>query len=442
MKRKVNIIYEVNNREYDNCVLLRQELKRRGFEARIFNKTEDVILSNRDAISIIPNSYRKEDLDHYRYTFNMKNNLTVVYPCEQVINHQLPEYFDYSENNPVKALPHLCWGEDYHHFITELDFKTEFKPIVGALQLDFCRHQFKDLYFNKEELSKKFNLPLNKKWVLFISDFVFVSDMMTERIIGFGDAPEELLRTQHKGEVLTSDTILQWFEKFLIENNDYVLIYRKHPLEMITDNVLNMQKKYPEQFFLICDLNIKEWIFNCDCITTWNSTATIECFAAERKICLLRPYDLYDTVRIKEYPFFENFNSAKDYKQFVTQVKLAGCDYTQEFIDEVNKLYSIEETPAFIRVADAIENLEKHWEKPLLEKRYFFKKWSYYLKNLMLLKIFIKKVYQFLYSNFGFDLSVQTESKRGIKEWNASVDNKKHDKEFSRKIDGILKQYF
>ena len=117
---RVNIVYELNNREFNHCVLLQREMIRRGYDARIYNKTESMVLSNKESITIIPNSYRKGDVDYYRYVFNTRNHLVVVYPCEQINNHQLPEFFDHSPGNPVKKLPHLCWGDDYYHFIQSL----------------------------------------------------------------------------------------------------------------------------------------------------------------------------------------------------------------------------------------------------------------------------------------------------------------------------------
>ena len=35
---QVNIVYEVNNREFNNCVLLQRELVRRGHKVNIYNK--------------------------------------------------------------------------------------------------------------------------------------------------------------------------------------------------------------------------------------------------------------------------------------------------------------------------------------------------------------------------------------------------------------------
>ena len=86
---RVNIVYELNNREFNHCVLLQREMIRRGYDARIYNKTESMVLSNKESITIIPNSYRKGDVDYYRYVFNTRNHLVVVYPCEQINNHQL-----------------------------------------------------------------------------------------------------------------------------------------------------------------------------------------------------------------------------------------------------------------------------------------------------------------------------------------------------------------
>ena len=89
------IVYEMNNREFYNCVLLERALIKKGHKVKICNKTEDINLFKSYDITIIPNSYRSSDVDFYRYVFNTKNKIIVVYPCEQVTNHKLPDFYDY-----------------------------------------------------------------------------------------------------------------------------------------------------------------------------------------------------------------------------------------------------------------------------------------------------------------------------------------------------------
>lgn len=439
---RVNIVYELNNREFNNCLLLQRELIRRGFDARIYNKTESIVLSSKESVTIIPNSYRKEDVDYYRYVFNVRNNLVVVYPCEQINNHQLPEFFDHSPSNPVKKLPHLCWGEDYYQFIKSLGFDMTYSKITGATHLDFCRREFRKLFYSKSELGELFHIPAEKKWILFISDFVHAGRAMTVQLIKSGDAKKSVLMAKHELEKKTCREILNWFARFLDGHEDYIVIYRKHPAEMITDEVLDVVKKYKGRMYAISDLSIKEWIFSCDSIAAWYSTAAVECFAAKKKIMLLRPCEFTRESKMAEYPFYLGFHKIRDYQDFESMALNGGWEYPQDTIDKICGLYSMEEKPSFQRAADAVEQIVSEW-KPKEEERWFFcKRWLFCLKRLLPLKVIIKKLYQLLYVYLGIDFSSQSDSTCAVLEWKASADNKGKAKKLSVQIDEILDAEF
>ena len=439
---RVNIVYELNNREFNHCVLLQREMIRRGYDARIYNKTESMVLSNKESITIIPNSYRKGDVDYYRYVFNTRNHLVVVYPCEQINNHQLPEFFDHSPGNPVKKLPHLCWGDDYYHFIQSLGYDMTYSKITGAMHLDFCRKEFRSLFCSRSELGERFHIPAEKKWILFISDFVHGSRVMTAQLIKSGDAKKNILMAKHELEKKTCREILNWFARFLDGHEDYIVIYRKHPAEMITEETLDVIKRYEGRMYAISDLSIKEWIFNCDHIATWYSTAVVECFAADRKIMLLRPYGFTEESKMKEYSFYREFHKIRDYQDFETVVLNGGCEYPQDTIHKICGLYCTEEKPSFQKVADAIEQIASEWKIGEQERWFFCKRWFYCLRKFLPLKIVIKKLYQLLYVRLGIDLSSQSDSRYAVLELKASADNKGKVKELCVQIDEILNAQF
>ena len=439
---RINIVYEVNHREYNNCLLLQRELKRRGYDARIYNKTEDIVLfGNSKSITVIPNSYNTEDINHYRYTFNTKNELMIVYPCEQVTNHIMPDTFDYTENNLAKKYPHLCWSEDYYEFLNTLGYDMKFSSVVGAIQLDYCRPEFKDFYLSREEIARKFELDENKKWILFISDFVLDNELKYQSMLKSKVISKNVLDERRNHERASAKMILEWFDTFLSTHKEYILIYRKHPVEALSETIVKFQKNKPNQVYLISEYSIKDWIMNVDRITTWNSTSSVECYGAKKKIHLLRPIPFDENKGIKEYPFFRSFYHIDCYETFEKNLDTDNMSYSSEAIKEINKLYSIEEIPSFIRVADKIEEIGRTWKCGNVEKNYYFNKWKYIIKKQRIPRIIIKKILETLYYYFGMKIGKQNDARLAVNEWMATADNKKHRRKREKQLDSIIHKY-
>ncbi|WP_026513895.1 hypothetical protein [Butyrivibrio sp. LB2008] len=436
---RVNIIYEVNNREFNNCVLLQRELNRRGYDARIYNKTEDMLLGdNSNSITVIPNSYRNEDLNHYQYCFNTNGGIIIIYSCEQVTNHVLPAFFDYSDGNRVKRLPHLCWGSDYKDFISELGFNNKYNSIVGAIQLDFYRSNFKSLYRSREELAKMFELPNDKKWILFVSDFVFNSENIVEQIIKSGDQSEEIIKNKHIFGKKSCEKIMEWFDELFRENDEYIIIYRKHPIEQITKNVIDFWSSHKDKFFMISDLNIREWIINCDKVASWYSTTVIDCIAAEKDMLLLRPYEMGETSGFKDYEIYNGYCKIDSFKKMYEMLN-QKCSYPEDTKRIIDKLYSIDGKPTYIRMVDAIDMIVGDIENKAEKQRlFFFKRWFYLLKNMIPFKNLVKKIFERAYLLCGTNYTYQGESRKAINEWIATANNKKNYPMLAKKIDSCL----
>lgn len=438
---KINIIYEVNNREYNNCLLIQQELRRRGHDVRIYNKTENYLLFRKADVTIIPNSYRTSDVENYRYTFNTRNNIIIAYPCEQVTNHRLPKFFDYSDKNEAKRLPTLCWGEDYFNFISNIGFDMTFSYITGAVQLDFCRENFKTLFHSKRSLSQEYNIPLNKRWILFVSDFVLASDLKLSQLKDSKDEDGKILDSLSKHERKTQEQILIWFEQLLQSSSEDIIIYRKHPVEMLTNDVVSFQQKNSERFFLISDYNIKEWLINCETICTWNSTSLVECYAANKSVQLLRPYPFSDDIKKYEYTFYLDYPKITSFNEFKSAIHNSKNHITSNIENEIQKLYSIDEIPSFIRVADAIEKISNDFPRPPIEKYYQFKRWKHFFTTGAWIKIPVKKIVQGIYLLSKVHYSKQTESKYAINEWLQSADNKRKSHLLLKQINKIISKY-
>lgn len=431
-----SLIYELSNREFDNLALLKTELLKRGHTVKILSKFTDYKLTYEECVVLVPNAYCNEDLDYYRYVFNLKDNPIVVYPCEQVINRKMPEFFDVSAKNLVKTLPTLCWGEDYYDFIKELGYTNQYNSIVGSINLDFCNPKLKDFYYTKKELEIKYNLPKEKKWLLFISDFVFQNAALGEHYIKEGSLSETTVVSMREYESYLQREIVGWFNTFLEQNSEYILIYRKHPMEIKEEIIYEMEKKFPGQFFEISEFGIKQWIFVSDEICTYNSTAIVECAAAHKECVYLRPREFPTESSITEYPFYVNYPRVKNYEEFVDAITHSAQNY-KLILDNIKMQYTIDDYLSCKKIADVLELVASSGcTSGLSMDNYSKKRKIYLIKTNWIIKILLKKLYAFVIDIF--DLPPKKETILAIKEWNAVRYNKKKEKEVIARMKKII----
>lgn len=434
---KFILLYELSNREFDNLVLLKRELVKRGHTVEICSKFGSMRLKYEEFILFVPNAYRNGNIDFYRYVYYTKNNAIVVYPCEQVTNRQMPDFYDFSDNNCVKFLPTLCWGEDYYDFLKELGYKNKYTSIVGAIQLDFCRERFVNLYDDRKLIAQKFHLPLNKKWILFISDFVYSNIEMGNRFIKGRSLSETTVLSMRKYESELQEEILAWFDSFLKNNNEYIIIYRKHPVEVKNELLYSFEKKHKNQFYEISEMNIKQWIILADKVCTYNSTAIIECAAAKKECILLRPHEFPKESAIKEYPFYIGYPRVKNEDEF----KRAMISNTNDFVstEQIKYLYDVKEKFSYERVADILEKIAKEQPKMDIDlKHYQISRIKFLVKKNIIFKVWLKFLYTKMRKIIRFKPG--KENILAKKEWIASENNIKYEHILGEKIDKIITQ--
>lgn len=432
---KFILAYELSNREFDNLVLLKRELIKRGHTVEIHNKFGFVKLKHEEFILVVPNAYHNRHIDFYRYIYNTRDNAIVVYPCEQVINRQMPDFFDYSDKNFIKFLPTLCWGKDYYDFLQELGYKNKYTSVVGAIHLDFCRDRFIKLYDSKFSIAIKYNLPMDKKWILFISDFVYCNPQMKKRIIREGSFPESTVISMYNYEEKLQQDILKWFDLFLKENDEYIVIYRKHPVEIKNEILYTFEKEHKNQFYEISEMNIKQWIVVADKICTYNSTAIVECAVAKKPCILLRPEEFPKEAMIKEYPFYIDYPRIKNVDEF----KKIIAEDSYEFVwdETMNYLYDIKEKFSYERVADVLEKIAKdNWKLHVDLKNYKIKRIEYLIKRNIFVKVCLKWIYRKVTKIFRYKKG--KERIFAIKEWITVEDNIQHEILFGNKIDKVI----
>ena len=420
MKRKnVVIVVEVANRELDNALLLKAELENRGYYVRILSKTEQFCLKETD-ILITPNCYIRSNYEFYRYRFNCKSGNIVNLQYEQVLSPIEEDNELYSLDETTRKITHICWGKHTFDRLQRKNVPEELLPVTGAIQLDTTRSLFDSYWKSKEQIAAEFNLPTDKKWILYISSFAcFIGSKINE--------VQKETHTEDNVErfaVVTDNSqraTLAWFDRFLEENDGYVVIYRPHPVELSSPQVRNIAEKHPETFRCIQDYEVKQWLKVADIPCTWLSTAIAESYFAGKNCLVLRPVEIPADV---DCVLYEGAKAAGSYEEFFSQIReyQPSTAFFPINRERIEYYYAFHEEYAFMKIADVIDSRNG---KTDYQKLYERERWNYLFKSHVIAKLAVKKLYRTWYKATG--VKIRNEKIRSmffIEEWEKTVDNR------------------
>lgn len=351
------ILYEHVVREYESITLLKLELERRGYTVDIRQLLDRKMLKyftwKKPKVLVASAMYDDKTMNSFVY-----NNVGV---CNKVVNlHWEQVLSEEQENSPffncgqsASYAMHTCWGTAARDRIVKYGVPVENTTITGPIQMDFLRPQFKGYYKDKGNLCKEFNLDPNKKLALYISSFstAYMSDEEVEELnklagVGFN----QFKITSQK----TMNTTLDWVDKYLDtdEGKNIEFVYRRHPSEWNSPILEEMDKKH-ENFHLITDYSVKQWIVASDVIFSWISTSIAEIYFAGKSCFVVRPYPVeweYDPV------VYKDCNRIDNYDDFI---KCFTAENPPFPISEelMHAHYDFTDTPSYIRMADCLEKV-------------------------------------------------------------------------------------
>ena len=416
-KTKVVIVIEVANRELDNALLLKAELEHRGYTVRILSKTEQFSLSETD-ILITPNCYNKANYEFYRYRFNCKSGRIVNLQYEQVLSPIEEDNELYSLDETSKEVTHICWGKHTYDRLLGKQVAPKNLPITGAVQLDTTRSMFDGYWKSRSQIAKEFQLPSEKKWILYISSFAcFIGSKINE--------VQKETHTQDNVDrfALVTDNsqkaTLAWFDRFLSNHDDYIVIYRPHPVELSSPQVKEISEKHPNSFRCIQDYEVKQWLKVADIPCTWLSTAIAESYFSGKNCLVFRPLEIPPDV---DCVLYEDVNAAATYDEFEQQIKeyQSSTDFFPISKERIEYYYAYNDACAYVKIADVVDGQS---DISVSQPGYEADRWRYMLSEHVIAKLAVKKLYRFWYSLTGIRIkSKKLREKFFIEEWEKTVD--------------------
>lgn len=320
------IYYEHETRELENCILLQHELNRRGYNATVVKISSYKALLYKTLIIpkviIIPYCYTEELMTGFVPYNNNKTVKIVNLQLEQVLSNALEELGFHNPKGVAKKAFHITWGNLTRERLLKNGIQDENVLLTGAIQLDFLKEEFRGNYYNKSELAIEYKIPNNKKWVLYISSFTYTAikgDMSLERLKedlsknSDKSMSREIVEEFYSLSVKSKQTTLNWIYK-LLKEEDIVFIYRPHPAEKIdADDILELKKCYPEKFYCISELSIRQWIISSDILCTWFSTSIVEAYFAKKQCYVIRPYNIPTHI---DSVLYKNCKAISRYEEF------------------------------------------------------------------------------------------------------------------------------
>ena len=418
-KKKIVIVIEVANRELDNALLLKAELEKRGYDVSIMSKTEQLRFQETD-ILITPNCYIKANYDFYRYRFNCRSGRIVNLQYEQVLSPIEEDNELYSLDPVTRKITHICWGRHTLDRLTGKNVSPALLPVTGAIQLDTTRPQFDGYWKSRDQLAEEFNLPKDKKWILYISSFACF----------IGSKINEVQKETHTEDnvdrfaVVTDNSqkaTLSWFDRFLGEQQEYIVIYRPHPVELSSPQVREVAEKHPDSFRCIQDYEVKQWLKAADLPCTWLSTAIAESYFIGKNCLVFRPCEIPEDV---DCVLYQGVRAAESYEAFRDQILQYQPSVEYFPIDRnlIEYYYDFSPEPAYRKIADVVD-------RPLPEAddrtTYERDRIGYLLGNHLPLKLSIKKAYRGWYRLTGRKIkNRKLREKFFVEEWEKTVDNR------------------
>lgn len=373
---KIVIEYEHKAREMETVLLLSYILKKRGHKVKLIQINEQnriqYLFWHPDMI-ITPYLYGNFELFEYVYKIFGKVKKICNLQWEQVYNGTSKENKRTPKELARKAV-HICWGEDSYDRLKMSGCKNA--VLTGAPQLDFLRKEFRGWYKERKDLFEEYGIDESKKTILFISTFTYfgLSDERMEELKKIVDFDPYSFRELTER---TRDEVLNWFERILKDNSDVNIIYRPHPGELM-DERINSFSKNNENFHIISDYSVKQWITTCDIILNWYSTAGVEVYFAGKANLFLRPFAFPHDMDFEMFTDACYISSYDELKKYIASPELINEYYLSHPIEiKLSPYYLIDNECAYMKIISVIEKMINHNLDDFSCKKFIFPVYIY-----------------------------------------------------------------
>ena len=354
------LTYEIRNREIESICLIKHELERRGYNVQVCEQYRTFFETPKpvDAKVVVIPAYYRPRARYYTSSHVREASKIVNMQWEQISTESR------SQKGGLASIKewgfdamHLSWGYDNRERLTKVyGVPEEHVTLTGHVAMDFLRPRLRGYFLSREELLKMYNIPEDKEVCLFISSFVLTD--ITDRVYEKAAANEKERDTMAAYRIESQKShamILEWFEKMLQDHPERILIYRPHPEEKNVAVLEKLQEKY-ENFRVIREQSVRQWILVADQVLTWLSTSIAEVYFAGRECIVLQPVEFSKQTTLRLY---EHVSAVRTYEEFDAALRTSGKAFPVPQEDMDHFYWRSEEKLSYELVCDAMEKVLK-----------------------------------------------------------------------------------
>lgn len=344
-KIDVLIVFEHMSRELESALLLEKKLIDEGYSVRIVQAGWSENYSHliyQPKLIIVPWCYDENEYTQFcRYRGSFPNNRVKILNlhCEQVTNQDAKELL--LPKGKAKDLYHIAWGEYFRQQLLLANIQNERIAVTGSSRLDFYKEPYSRISKSRPFLSERYKLDGDKKWVLLIGNFSY-AEFSKQNLKVIREKGYSEIGTMSKISEDTYFELLKWFQQAcsneqIVDNVEF--IYRPHPSELETEQLINIQTCY-KNFHVIKDYAIRDWIVNSDLAFSWCSTSAVEVAVANVPVFNCRPIEIPEILR---FDILEYINQITCYQEFM-ETLIDCCNNSlnssnQEFLNHIGYYY-------------------------------------------------------------------------------------------------------
>ena len=356
MNKKILIIYERKNREFECCCLLKIYLEKDGFKCDIAQFYDfryfNVLGKSKYQFIFVPHLYNTQEIGRTLGRFG-NNAIIINLQYEQVLSEKWEKLGHHTPSGKATESHHICWGPATRDRLIGAGVNPSVVHTLGALQMDLLRKEFRLGKELKNSLTEKFELSQNRQWVLFLSSFTYADIepsrlKMNEKVAGAELSSFVGIHTASRNE------ILNWLDRIVEKFPEREFIYRPHPDELALDKVYKLERKH-KNFNVINYGSAKLWIEAADHIWSWYSTTVVEAHFLEKSYSILRPIELpddFDSVLLKKGKFITTFD-----KLYTASIESASIGSYALDVNDVNEYYTSDKIPVFEKIRCLLNDL-------------------------------------------------------------------------------------
>jgi len=288
--------------------------------------------------------------------FLMRNSqIKVLNLHQEQKTNPVNEFFLFQKLTSLNNFYHAVWGKSRAEKlkkIAKIDKKYIF--VTGNQRLDFL---FEKSSISKKDLSVEFNLSLNKKWLLYVHDFLPENENFTGLKLYKQKTSItkefRILSGQSKKKIIQILNMIA--EKF---KDSFELIYRLHPGQNITIADLHPNIK------IISSHAIDVWLKNVDVVFGWNSLGLIESSLIKKPTFRLLPLEMPKDLDFKLLNYVPILKTSAEVISCVNNINAKSIfKGSKEYRHELNKYFSnYEKGNACEKTAAAIDHILKYGE--------------------------------------------------------------------------------